>query len=1044
MKEFYQKYANILHMSAFIICALVVSTTLIKEIKIAYYIDPTNNVASVASTATNEPNTEEIKMGLKDFNTLIVEAVKQHSEAPELHKKAIYNSLTQLLKDRKTLILEKIKTDPQDILDNRLPTDVKGKLSAEALGILEKDVELEGKISVIHIDDFEEHKNSKFEYNLITKSGKPLHINFAGKIPDVQTGAKVHLKGVQIEEEIAVAGADGTSGLTVVAAATVATTNNTLFILANFYNKKEEKMTPAQVYYKAFTAPTSSSAFYTSNSGGIVNLTGDVVGWYTLDISSSCTDYYAISDKANAAATANGVDLSKYGRIVYVLPLNSCANALGSLGGNPSKAWVAIDHFMKDSLSTVNHELGHNMTVHHANRIDCKNLQISDYLNCTQYEYGDASDVMGNVTTLYFNAPHQIATNWINGSSMQTVTTSGKYTISPIESGSGLRVLKIAKPNTNESYYVSYRQPVGFTESPYATNQLKNYSNGANIHIWNGDPSTQTKFVTLTPGDDNINNETLLDGTSFGDPVNGIKVTQISHSPTSVEVSVEFGPYVDTSSPTVAILPPEGTNSGTTFSKVYISDLVKNNIFPIKTSDDVGVKKVEFYKNGILYNSDDTDPFSITLDIAADPDNTTHIVQAKAYDAAGNVGSSATGTVIVDNTIPTTIINSPLPDTTVSGKMSVNITSTDNIGLRYSYLLIDGILKTSMSHSLLKSTSLTFSWDTTVLADGQHTVQVLTYDLASNVTASQSIVVNTENANIDKESPVTSITSPLNNSTVVGTQIISTISTDDLGLTKIELLKDGTLFASQSYTNQTLLSNNNSFSWDTKGDKNGTHTLQTKVYDVAGKIGTSPLITVNVNNVTSDTQLPSVPINLKGVVVSDNQINLSWDASTDNVGIAGYIIYMNGIKIKDTASPSVLNYAVSGLNPATEYSFTVSAYDTSINFSPQSTPIKVTTTSATLNDFTPPVVSITSPANGTKIKGKSNVNISVLATDQNVISTINIYTDNNLVQTCSLTSNCSYSWPGKYITTGSHTITATAIDNSSNKNQGTTSITITK
>ena len=46
-----------------------------------------------------------------------------------------------------------------------------------------------------------------------------------------------------------------------------------------------------------------------------------------------------------------------------------------------------------------------------------------------------------------------------------------------------------------------------------------------------------------------------------------------------------------------------------------------------------------------------------------------------------------------------------------------------------------------------------------------------------------------------------------------------------------------------------------------------------------------------------DTQPPTVPTNLVAAVVSSTQIDLSWDASTDNMGVGGYRIYRNGIYV---------------------------------------------------------------------------------------------------------------------------------------------------
>lgn len=102
---------------------------------------------------------------------------------------------------------------------------------------------------------------------------------------------------------------------------------------------------------------------------------------------------------------------------------------------------------------------------------------------------------------------------------------------------------------------------------------------------------------------------------------------------------------------------------------------------------------------------------------------------------------------------------------------------------------------------------------------------------------------------------------------------------------------------------------------------------------------------------SGDTQAPTVPTNLSAATVTSSQINLSWTASTDNVGVTGYKIYRGGIQIGTSAANS---YSNTGLSPSTTYIFTVSAYDASNNNSAQSSPVTATTPAVTLPDITPP------------------------------------------------------------------------------------------
>lgn len=92
-----------------------------------------------------------------------------------------------------------------------------------------------------------------------------------------------------------------------------------------------------------------------------------------------------------------------------------------------------------------------------------------------------------------------------------------------------------------------------------------------------------------------------------------------------------------------------------------------------------------------------------------------------------------------------------------------------------------------------------------------------------------------------------------------------------------------------------------------------------------------------------DTQVPSVPTNVTATAVSAISIQVSWTASTDNVGVTGYKIFRNGTQVGTSTTTS---YTSSGLSPQTTYSFTVSAYDGAGNNSAQSSPPAVATTPA--------------------------------------------------------------------------------------------------
>src|SRR5690606_6006377 len=68
--------------------------------------------------------------------------------------------------------------------------------------------------------------------------------------------------------------------------------------------------------------------------------------------------------------------------------------------------------------------------------------------------------------------------------------------------------------------------------------------------------------------------------------------------------------------------------------------------------------------------------------------------------------------------------------------------------------------------------------------------------------------------------------------------------------------------------------------------------------------------------------------------------SLSWTASTDNIAVIGYNIYVNGTLYSSVSGTSG---TVSGLTPSTTYNFYVIAKDAAGNLSPQSNTVTETT-----------------------------------------------------------------------------------------------------
>jgi chitodextrinase len=199
-----------------------------------------------------------------------------------------------------------------------------------------------------------------------------------------------------------------------------------------------------------------------------------------------------------------------------------------------------------------------------------------------------------------------------------------------------------------------------------------------------------------------------------------------------------------------------------------------------------------------------------------------------------------------------------------------------------------------------------------------------------------------------------------------------------------------------------------------------------------GITSSSSTSTPAVTTPSADTTPPSVPTGLAGTLASATQANLSWNASTDKVGVTGYNVYRNGSKVGTSTSTS---YQDTSLAAGTTYTYAVSAYDAAGNTSAQSSSVSIATPAA-------PTVAISSPANGTTVlKNHGNLNIAASASDgSSSIGSISITADSTTLKTCTSTTSCSTTWSIKSISPGTHVISATATNTFGQKTS--TSVTI--
>ena len=127
----------------------------------------------------------------------------------------------------------------------------------------------------------------------------------------------------------------------------------------------------------------------------------------------------------------------------------------------------------------------------------------------------------------------------------------------------------------------------------------------------------------------------------------------------------------------------------------------------------------------------------------------------------------------------------------------------------------------------------------------------------------------------------------------------------------------------------------------------GNHFLVVTAYNASGESVESTQITINV----ADVQPPTIPTGVTATTISSSRINISWNASTDNIGVNSYEVYRNASLVGYAFSSSV-NYLDYNLAGSTLYTYSVKACDSAGNCSARSATASATTlVSTTPNNF---------------------------------------------------------------------------------------------
>ncbi len=177
----------------------------------------------------------------------------------------------------------------------------------------------------------------------------------------------------------------------------------------------------------------------------------------------------------------------------------------------------------------------------------------------------------------------------------------------------------------------------------------------------------------------------------------------------------------------------------------------------------------------------------------------------------------------------------------------------------------------------------------------------------------------------------TNVTSP--NQTGNTIELDWTASTDDRGIARYIVQRDGSDVG-------TVTSPDTTFT-DTGLSSLTTYTYTLYAEDAADN--RSPASTnLTIATTAPDTQDPSVPSNFTVSNATASTVALTWDQSTDNIGVASYVVTRDGSDIATVPHPTT-TYTDSNLNTETSYTYTVRAADAAGNTSAQTAAVTGTT-----------------------------------------------------------------------------------------------------
>ena len=181
---------------------------------------------------------------------------------------------------------------------------------------------------------------------------------------------------------------------------------------------------------------------------------------------------------------------------------------------------------------------------------------------------------------------------------------------------------------------------------------------------------------------------------------------------------------------------------------------------------------------------------------------------------------------------------------------------------------------------------------------------------------------------VDTEAPTAPTSLSVVSTTTASANLSWTAATDNVGVSYYQIFVNGVFKTNSSTTTATIGGLN----------QGTTYNFYVVAVDAAGNV--SPQSNTASGTTLTDTVAPTAPTNLSVSSVGTNNIAISWTASTDNIAVDNYEIYVNGVLYGTSLTTSA---NIANLSPTTTYNIYVIAKDAAGNSSTQSNTVSAKT-----------------------------------------------------------------------------------------------------